>query len=152
MTIAFLKLKDKFGQFSNFYPSEFTLDGYKWRTNEHFYQANKFVPGGKTYMDIQRAITPREAKDIGNDKTGSEALRDDWESVKIGVMLRGLEAKFKQNPEMAELLLSTGEEEIVELSMKDDIWGSGPDGKGQNLLGKCLMQVREKLRREAWSK
>lgn len=152
MTVAFCKLKDKYGMFSNFYPSEFVLDGYKWRNNEAFYQANKFAPGGKTYMDIQRAVPPREAKDIGNDKKGSETLRVDWEGVKIGVMLRGLEAKFKQNHEMAELLLSTGDEEIVELSMKDDIWGSGPNGDGQNLLGKCLMEVREKLRRESWSK
>lgn len=32
-----------YGEFSNFYPSEFTLDGKTWATTEHYFQGVKFV-------------------------------------------------------------------------------------------------------------
>jgi predicted NAD-dependent protein-ADP-ribosyltransferase YbiA (DUF1768 family) len=44
------------------------------------------------------------------------------------------------------LLFSTGDEEIAEDSPTDSFWGLGPDGGGQNNLGKILMQVRQVLR------
>lgn len=54
-------------------------------------------------------------------------------------------------------LLETGDQILVECNPKDSIWGIGlsvdnPDAldeskwKGQNLLGKILMQIREELR------
>jgi ribA/ribD-fused uncharacterized protein len=43
--------------------------------------------------------------------------------------------------------LSTGDEEIVEDSPIDSYWGCGADGKGQNNLGKILMEVRSRLRK-----
>ncbi|HEX2549583.1 MAG TPA: NADAR domain-containing protein, partial [Gammaproteobacteria bacterium] len=43
-------------------------------------------------------------------------------------------------------LFSTGDEEIAEDSPTDSFWGLGPDGGGQNNLGKILMQVRQVLR------
>lgn len=55
------------------------------------------------------------------------------------------------------LLMQTGERELVEASPMDRIWGVGFNEKnagynrkkwGQNLLGKALMVVRERLREE----
>lgn len=46
------------------------------------------------------------------------------------------------------LLLSTADKQIVEISRKDPFWGAvpvGPDNLvGQNVLGKLLMELREK--------
>ena len=60
---------------------------------------------------------------------------------------------------MRQLLLDTGERELIEASPFDRIWGVGRKaedvrreaggdrkGWGQNLLGKCLMATRAKLR------
>lgn len=58
---------------------------------------------------------------------------------------------------LRELLLSTGDRELVEASPFDPIWGIGfaeahaeerRSEWGLNLLGKALMRVRERLRRE----
>jgi ribA/ribD-fused uncharacterized protein len=55
------------------------------------------------------------------------------------------------------LLMETGDRELVEASPRDRIWGVGFGEKnagrsrakwGQNLLGKALMVVRERLREE----
>ena len=75
-------------------------------------------------------------------------LRPDWEDVKFQVMLDALTAKFGNSPELKELLLGTGDATIYEDSPYDKIWGTGErggPGKGQNLLGKALMQVRQEL-------
>jgi hypothetical protein len=47
-----------------------------------------------------------------------------------------------------EILLGTGDAEIVEHTENDDYWGDGGDGSGTNKLGQILMRVREQLRSE----
>jgi ribA/ribD-fused uncharacterized protein len=51
--------------------------------------------------------------------------------------------KYRQNPELRKILMSTGDTKIVEDSPFDYIWGIGRDGTGQNLLGQVLMSVRQ---------
>lgn len=73
------------------------------------------------------------------------------------IVFRGNVEKFKQNPKMLRQLLDTGDRELVEASPYDKIWGIGlretdpraqnkQSWKGQNLLGKILVKVREELR------
>lgn len=60
-----------------------------------------------------------------------------------------------EDPELKEILLATGDRIIVEASPYDRIWGVGlseedddlytGNWKGQNLLGKALMEVRDKF-------
>lgn len=87
-----------------------------------------------------------DAARIGRDT--KNPLRKDWESVKITIMLEVLYAKFTQHPELKSLLLSTEEKEIVEHTTKDSFWGDGGDGSGKNMLGKCLMKIREILKQK----
>ena len=65
-------------------------------------------------------------------------------------------AKYSQNASLKKLLLSTENKVIVEASPMDIIWGVGlhpnddkvldeSNWRGQNLLGKTLMEVRDKL-------
>jgi len=143
MTAKFWSTRGEYGDFSNFSDHGFVLDGYKWKTVEHFYQAAKFPPGGENYMKVQRAKTAKEAKALGR---SLDKLPAHWESRKVQVMMRALEAKFTQNEGLMELLLSTENETIVEDSPVDYEWGGGKDGTGKNLLGKCLMDLRETLR------
>ena len=51
--------------------------------------------------------------------------------------------KFKQNSEILEILLNTGNEELIEATTDDYYWGCGKDGNGKNMLGKILMETRE---------
>ena len=143
MTIYFYGTRSKYGCFSNFSPHGFELDGCWWPTSEHFFQAQKFA--GTPHADAIREVkTPRDAAKMGRDR--SRPLRKDWEQVKEDIMRRGVLRKFETHGEIREVLLSTGDEEIVENSPSDYYWGCGKDGSGNNRLGVILMEVREKLR------
>jgi len=41
--------------------------------------------------------------------------------------------------------LSTGNSILIENNPLDPYWGTGPDGKGKNMTGKLLMELRERL-------
>jgi hypothetical protein len=42
--IYFYRVTDKYGEFSNFYKAEIEVDGVKYPTTEHYFQAMKFYP------------------------------------------------------------------------------------------------------------
>ena len=82
-----------------------------------------------------------------------------WIKMREEIVYRGMLEKFRQNPELAEKLEQTGEDIIAECAVKDRIWGIGLSMKdenrlcidkwrGQNLLGKVLMRVREDIRHQ----
>jgi predicted NAD-dependent protein-ADP-ribosyltransferase YbiA (DUF1768 family) len=49
---------------------------------------------------------------------------------------------------MSKCLLETGDREIIENSPVDSYWGIGPDGRGENMVGKILMRLRKELKNE----
>lgn len=60
-------------------------------------------------------------------------------------MRNALRFKFGMHPTLRQLLLGTGQRELVEHTNNDSYWGDGGDGNGQNMLGKMLMQVRAEI-------
>ncbi|NCJ05599.1 DUF1768 domain-containing protein [Synechococcales cyanobacterium C] len=109
-----------------------------WPTSEHYFQAQKHV-GSPLEEDIRRAVGPRAAFKLGR----SQQPRSDWAKVKDTVMYRAVRAKFEQNRKLREMLLSTGDAELIEHTVNDDYWG---DGSGRNMLGCILMLIREEMR------
>ena len=75
-------------------------------------------------------------------------VRPDWKDTKVERMERVLYAKFSQHADLREILLSTGDAELIEESKTDAFWGTGKRGTGLNMLGKLLMKVRARLREE----
>jgi N-glycosidase YbiA len=143
--VHFYSTKGKFGSFSNFAAYPFVLEGKTWLTSEHYFQSKKF--SDKVYAElIRQQPTPTLAAKLGRSR--KVPLRLDWENTKDGIMLDGVIAKFSQNPEIADVLLGTHDAEIVEHTKNDSYWGDGGDGSGKNMLGKILMDVRERLKRE----
>jgi ribA/ribD-fused uncharacterized protein len=61
-------------------------------------------------------------------------------------MLQACRAKFLAHNDVKELLLSTGDEELIENAANDYYWGCGRSGTGKNRLGEILMRVRDELR------
>jgi len=53
--------------------------------------------------------------------------------------------KFTQHQELKKRLLATGTARLVEHTENDSYWGDGGDGSGKNMLGKILMDVRQRL-------
>lgn len=144
--IRFYSVSDEFGEFSNFAPYSISLDGKKWPTSEHYFQAAKF--SAKSDQEaVRKANSPMLAARIGRDR--KRKLRRDWESAKVGVMKKAVLAKFSQHEELRALLLATNDLKIVEHTENDKYWGDGGDGRGKNMLGKVLMEVRSEIRKNA---
>ncbi|MBD2682020.1 MULTISPECIES: NADAR family protein [Nostoc] len=143
MTIYFYSTREQYGCFSNFSSHGFELDGLYWPTSEHYFQAQKFV-GTPHAEQIRLVKTPKDAARMGRERT--RPLRQDWEQVKDNIMRHAVVRKFQTHTDIRDILLSTGDEEIVENSPIDFYWGCGADGSGKNMLGKILMEVRDMLR------
>lgn len=90
-------------------------------------------------------------------KVCGRRVLDRWKSIEAEVMTEGLTAKFSQNDQLKQYLLSTGTKRLVEGSPYDGTWGVKLDfnnprienranWKGENQLGICLMDVRNQLR------
>jgi len=80
-----------------------------------------------------------------------------WDTHKFGIVWYGNYLKFTQHQDLRDRLLATGSKVLAEASPTDLIWGVGfaadddrildpANWRGQNLLGKALMSVREALR------
>ena len=135
--------KGPYVAFSNFSPHSFELDGAVWPTVEHYFQAAKF-PGTEHAEAIRLARTPTLAKRLGRSR--AVTLRPDWEEVKEEVMRRAVHQKFASHPDLRQLLLETGDEDLIEDAPRDYYWGRGARGTGKNRLGVILMDVRSALR------
>lgn len=138
----------RYWAFSNFYPSPIFVCGKWWRTSEHLYQALKFEDD-ETQEKIRNCNSPKDAANIGRT---APKIRKDWEEVKDDMMFVVLNYKFMQHKHLQELLLNTGDAEIIEDSPYDYYWGIGADGTGKNVLGKLLMELRTIIRRDTIGK
>ena len=147
--IKFYKPKDDYGYMSNFSWHSVELDGKKWTTSEHYFQAMKFT-NEDLHKKIRSTRFPGEAAKIGRDR--SNPLREDWESIKENVMMKVVLAKFTQHPDLKKDLIETGDALLVENSPVDYYWGCGKNGSGKNRLGQILMKIREYIALEETNK
>lgn len=145
--IKFSRSNGTYYCFSNFYITSVMFDGIIYGSSEAAWQAQKTLD----LEDRKKFATesPSEAKKHGR----RVQLRPDWEEVKYDLMVQVLTAKFNQHDDLKQILLLTGDEELIEntTGWHDNIWGNCDCTKcankvGQNLLGKALMQVRESLK------
>ena len=113
-------------------------DGEFWMTVEHAYQAMKF-PAGPVQMQIKQAPSAYEAKRIADEHV-TEILPG-WHERKLAVMEELVRLKFAQHEHIQKKLLSTADAQIIE-DTDDAFWGRGPEGQGENNLGKLWMRLR----------
>lgn len=144
--ILFYSASGEFGEFSNFAQYPINLDGKRWPTTEHYFQAQKFLDANNKEA-VRRAKSPMLAARMGRDR--KRKLRRDWESIKVEVMRKAVWAKFSQHAELQILLDSTGDALLVEHTSNDSFWGDGGNGTGRNMLGRILMEVRMRIRQGA---
>jgi ribA/ribD-fused uncharacterized protein len=137
--ILFYSVSEPYGCFSNFARYPIKLDGELWATSEHYFQAAKFL-NVSDRQAVQSTKSSLMAARIGRDRR--RPIRADWNAIKDEVMMRALRAKFDQHSELRDLLISTGEAELIEHTKNDSYWGDGGDGSGRNQLGKLLVQLR----------
>lgn len=130
--------RDEYFFLSNFYPVEIKLDGIVYPNAETAFQAQKTldVEERRNFSMLKR---PVQAKRLGR----KVKLRDDWEEVKLDIMTEIVSQKFLQHPHLIEMLLQTGDEELIESNKWGDRFWGVCKGVGENHLGKILMKIRD---------
>ncbi|MDI9246357.1 NADAR family protein [Marinobacter sp. CHS3-4] len=141
----FLSRSDPDNRFGTHAPLSFRLDGKTWPTVEHYFQGMKFTDDDQQEK-VRNAESPQQARKLGRKRHRS--LRKDWKKVRETVMTRAVYTRCRTHPDLAEELLATGDQKIVENSNFDYFWGCGRDRRGENAYGRVLMKVRAKLREE----
>ncbi|MDT0327304.1 NADAR family protein [Nocardiopsis lambiniae] len=121
----------------NDFPVPVTVDGTEYPTVAHAYWALSTDDPERREI-VRVAGNPHQAARLGRESP----RRRGWAGARTAVMLRLLRAKFEQHPDLAELLLSTGDRTIL----YDDIgspsyWGRLGAG-GRNWVGRLLEVVR----------
>ncbi len=144
------------GFLSNWYLSDFSADGIAFSSMEQYMMYKKAVCFG----DHEIAARILETQDVSEIKSLGRLVAgyndNIWGGIRQVVVYEGLLEKFRQNDELKDRLLKTGNSVLAECAVKDTIWGIGlsmknPDRlemtkwKGKNLLGYTLMMVRERL-------
>lgn len=143
MAIRFYSRGERQWRFlSNFYTAPFSYNGEIWPTSEHFYQAMKFSDAVREH--IRCLPQPGQAKQWAREH--KNLVMPDWEQRQIPTMKLALLLKFSQTERLMQRLLSSGEEILIEANPYDPWWGCGRDGKGKNVMGQLLMEVRSHLR------
>jgi N-glycosidase YbiA len=141
-SIKFYKVNDEYGSFSNFAPYSIFIESQVWLTTEHYFQASKFNDNN-IKEKIRSLKSPMQAAEEGRKK--QNPIRQDWEEVKLDVMRKAIRSKFFQHHELKLTLVRTNDKVIIEHTSNDNYWADGGDGKGQNMLGKLLMELRTEL-------
>lgn len=142
--------------FSQWHKSNFVVDNIEFSSAEQFMMYNKAI----LFSDIQTANKILKTKNVREQKAlGRQVANFDlniWVQKSMEIVYKGNKAKFKQNKEYLELLISTNGKTIVEASPTDSIWGIGllesdekskniMKWKGTNFLGIVLTELREEL-------
>ena len=141
---------------SQWYVASFDIEGTQYPSAEHFMMASKARLFGdhKTLAKILASAEPKDAKALGRMVVGFEAAL--WEAHGFDFVVQANLAKFSQNLELKDFLISTSPKVLVEASPVDPVWGIGlasddpqaldaAQWPGRNLLGFALMEVREQL-------
>ena len=164
-----MRVTDKYIYFwgdwpSNFQPVKFTIkfDGktHTFHNSEQFFMFAKAM----TFKDekiaeqiLREGIDPKKAKKLGRKVSNYDDKV--WDKLRYKIMLKGNMCKYTQNEELKKKLLDPNFDgkHFCEASPKDRVWGCGlhendpliddeSNWLGQNLLGKVLDEVRERIK------
>ena len=158
--IGFHNPDESYGFLSNWYLSDFTVDGIKFSSMEQYMMYQKAV----VFKDKDIASQILKTNDVARIKAFGKQVSNYndtvWNGMRQIVIYKGLLEKFRQNEKLKNALLDTGDDILAECAVSDKIWGIGlsmkdsnrndiKSWKGQNLLGFALMLVRSELRKSA---
>lgn len=138
---------------SQWYPANFEFGGYTFTNAEMAMMSAKAIifKDEAALEKILVSSSPKEAKSLGRSvKNYDEKI---WQERRYSVVLQNTIAKFEQNPELKDFLLTTGDRTLIEASPYDGIWGvklppthvnvfKPSKWKGLNLLGFALTEAK----------
>lgn len=157
--VCFHNPDEEHGWLSNWALSDFEVGGVKFSSMEQYmmYCKAKLFCDDETMKKILNTTDVKKIKALGREVYPFNPTI--WSTYGLLFVTEGLFAKYRQNPELKEKLLATGDKILVECAVRDHIWAIGRSLKddrrfdlsawdGENRLGFATMFVRDKLREE----
>lgn len=143
---------------SNFHDAPFRLDGVAYAHVEQYYQVQRaeFYNADSIAYKMMRSQDPAYIKSLSYKVKSPERETEWFDKRARQVMMRGVQAKFAQNPELAEYLIHRTQPIIAECNPRDSHFSTGLGMKhpnslekdkwpGKNILGDILCSVRSLL-------
>jgi len=127
---------------SNMYPCGIKVNSLRFKSSESVFQSFKLLDLEQRKM-FQHLDGYKAKKYFSHNKN---LIRPDWNQVKLDIMKLVVYYKFKQNPYLASLLVETGDAELIEGNHWGDTFWGVCNNRGENHLGKILMDCRSELR------
>lgn len=123
---------------SNFYPFDISINNYIFHSNEAAYQAfkSKDPKDWSRFQYYTASIAKKEGQKL--------KLRSEWNDIRLDVMTELIDIKFRRTSLMMKLI-NTRPHELVEGNYWGDTYWGICKGKGENHLGKILMNLREEI-------
>lgn len=145
--ITFYRANEKpYGVFSNLYRRPIVFEGREFPTAEHAYQYGK--PRKPAVREWLLAAPSPSLLAMAAHGLYAWDIAPGWSQNRYHRMLDVVTAKFTQHQDLADILLGTGEAEIVETATENNEvnrrWGR-VNGIGKNWLGEILMAVRHEI-------
>lgn len=144
-------------RFSNHHYSKFSLQGVNYSSIEQYLADKRATLADRQDLKEKAFASddPREAKRVLNALHG-DTSDEEWATQRRDILFDGLMAKFQQNQDLKDYLISTEQRTLGEAS-RNKTWGIGltlsdtgrldpRNWSGENLLGTTLMEVRERLK------
>lgn len=128
---------------SPFSAHQIEIDGTKFPTHEHAYQALRLRPG-KERDEVKSAPSPMDAWRVAQKYKSNPDVALDMDKAELGERI--MRAKLGQHPDIAKVLIASGDRGLHKVFQTDYFWGIGHDGSGQNMMGKIWMKLRDELR------
>lgn len=157
--VYFHKPEEPHGYLSNWYSAPFDLDGIHYSSTEQYIMYQKCLLFGDEVSAAAVMATDDPAKQQKIGQGASGYIHAVWTGARQTIAMRGLLAKFRQNEELKQRLLETGDAWLVECAGSDKNWACGirlnddrrfdaENWNGQNILGFALMEVREMIKKK----
>ncbi len=121
--------ENKFGIFPGKYPS-----------SESIFQSSKII-------DVDYSNKQKLSKNPRISKKLSEKIepREFWNVNKCEIMRYIIKLKIEQHQDIKNNLIKTSMKDIIFNSKQDELFGTGRDNSGKNMLGKILMDIRNDI-------
>ena len=147
--------------FSNLYQSKFSINNVEYNCVEQYIQSEKAAAFNNdlSHNKIMRETNPYSIKKMGSRIRGYTP--EQWRKLDKQIAMVGVMEKFRQNNVLKDVLLATGDKQIVESSY-DLHWGSGLHlrdkkaldkqywiNKKGGMMSEVLNRVRETLCKES---
>ena len=150
------------GEHRNFSPDSahaIIIDDEEYNTLTHYLECmkSKEFDDKETFEKMMKSPTTKAVKALGKKVQNFDSTK--WDEKCLGYLSKGLRAKFTKFPELRKQLLETEDKILGYADPRDVILGIGcamgtpkslksSKWRGDNHMGKLLMELRQKLKEE----